>query len=268
MRSSVTRPDFLARPAGTWYAGRQCMAFSRDPTLCGNVVWGHLDQPLVAELIDLFELARPPHTADSFRVLTDFSGVDGVDPAGFEALTSYLQGRRDELFQRVERHALVHPAGLEGSVLIGQLARLQAPPGWRAFDNLGAAWDWLGCGPALAAEIAAAVSSARSGDRIVRAVRERVAGVGYLEATLPAVAAQLALSTRTLQRVLRAAGTSFRRELDRARLRHAAELIAHPNLKLDAVARTCGYSSESHLARAFRRTHAMAPTAWRAARAG
>jgi AraC-like DNA-binding protein len=75
-----------------------------------------------------------------------------------------------------------------------------------------------------------------------------------------AAARALGRSTRSLQRELRAAGTSFRAELARARADVAAELLADSELKLETVAARAGFTSPSHFSRFFRRRTGRPPS--------
>ena len=59
--------------------------------------------------------------------------------------------------------------------------------------------------------------------------------------SLASVAHRIATSRRQLQRVFFEQGTSFRRELQRVRMAHAAELLRRDTLPVAAVARAVGY---------------------------
>jgi transcriptional regulator GlxA family with amidase domain len=74
------------------------------------------------------------------------------------------------------------------------------------------------------------------------------------------------LCTRTLQRHLSAAGTSFRAEVESARLRAAEELLASTNLKVAAIAAEVGCASPQHFSALFRRARGMSPQQFRSAR--
>lgn len=77
--------------------------------------------------------------------------------------------------------------------------------------------------------------------------------------SLPAVAAELAVSPRTLQRWLADAGTSWRSEVETARRRLATEL-ARAGEGRKGVARQVGYSDTRALRRALRRWDGAAGT--------
>lgn len=77
------------------------------------------------------------------------------------------------------------------------------------------------------------------------------------------VAASLGMHERTLHRRLKAAGTSFRQELDRARQTLSEDLLAGTSLPVCEIAATLGYSDSSGFIRAFQRWSHTSPSVWR-----
>jgi len=84
--------------------------------------------------------------------------------------------------------------------------------------------------------------------------------------SLAAVAHSIATSRRQLQRVFAEQGTSFRRELQRARMARAADLLRRERLPVAAVARAVGYRQAAQFSKAFRRHHGHPPSEARATR--
>jgi AraC family transcriptional regulator, regulatory protein of adaptative response / methylphosphotriester-DNA alkyltransferase methyltransferase len=78
--------------------------------------------------------------------------------------------------------------------------------------------------------------------------------------SLASVAHSIATSRRQLQRVFAEQGTSFRRELQRVRMGHAAELLRQEALPVAAVARAVGYRQAAQFSKAFRRHHGHPPS--------
>ena len=68
---------------------------------------------------------------------------------------------------------------------------------------------------------------------------------------------------RTLHRRLRLAGTSFRRELDRARKAVSEQLLGSTSLPVCDVANALGYADSSGFIRAFQRWSGTSPSSWR-----
>jgi len=81
--------------------------------------------------------------------------------------------------------------------------------------------------------------------------------------SLASVAHSIATSRRQLQRVFAEQGTSFRKELQRARMAHAARLLRQERLPVAAVARAVGYRQAAQFSKAFRRHHGHPPSAAR-----
>ena len=76
---------------------------------------------------------------------------------------------------------------------------------------------------------------------------------------------ELATSRRQLQRAFAEAGDStFRECLTRIRMRRASELLATESMTVREVARRVGYRQPAQFAKAFRREHGLAPSAFRA----
>lgn len=86
--------------------------------------------------------------------------------------------------------------------------------------------------------------------------------LGY-EMTLEAAAAQLRLSTRTLQRRLQQHRISFRELAGDARYRHACELLRTGSDSVASIAWTLGYQDVSSFHRSFARRTGISPGAWR-----
>ncbi len=81
----------------------------------------------------------------------------------------------------------------------------------------------------------------------------------------PAVASELGLKPRTLNRLLSKEGTSFIRLLKDARYESAQQLLRDPSAPILSVAWSLGYADASAFSRAFRGWSGMTPTEWRQA---
>lgn len=80
---------------------------------------------------------------------------------------------------------------------------------------------------------------------------------------LSAVARQLAMAPRTLQRRLAAEGTTFERLTDDVRRRTAERLLRDASLAVGEIGYLLGFSEPSAFQRAFRRWHRLSPLAYR-----
>ena|SRR5215210_7157103 len=82
--------------------------------------------------------------------------------------------------------------------------------------------------------------------------------------TLARVAHEIATSRRQLQRALaEVGGTSFSRELQRIRMKRAADLLLRGSLPVQVVAGAVGYRQAAQFAKVFRRHHGAAPSEFR-----
>lgn len=83
-----------------------------------------------------------------------------------------------------------------------------------------------------------------------------------------AVAQQLGMHARTLQRRLAEEGTSFATLMERERAEQAARMLANPGLQLRQVTALLGYTEQSTFNRSFRRWYGTTPRAFRAGEMG
>ncbi len=82
--------------------------------------------------------------------------------------------------------------------------------------------------------------------------------------TQASVARRLGIGRRTLQRRLRAEGSSFRRIVDREHRNLALGLLGRPGCRVIDVAQAAGFDDATSFAKAFRRWTGESPTAYRA----
>ena len=80
---------------------------------------------------------------------------------------------------------------------------------------------------------------------------------------LAAIAQELALSPRTLQRKLGEAGASYQGVLDGAHFALAQDYLRQPGLSLADIAFLLGYQEQSAFTHAFKEWSGLNPGAWR-----
>ncbi len=96
--------------------------------------------------------------------------------------------------------------------------------------------------------------------RALRIIRDRF----QTQLTIPDIAREVGVSVRHLQQSFqRHLGFTMIHELTRIRVECAKKLLPRTDLKLDAIASECGFSSRFHLIRAFQRTTGSRPTQYR-----
>ena len=78
--------------------------------------------------------------------------------------------------------------------------------------------------------------------------------------TVKAIAHEVGMSSRSLQRAINAEGTSVRTLIHDARLSAAVHHLASSDLQLDDIAWLCGYASASHLGNTVRKSHQTTPS--------
>lgn len=85
---------------------------------------------------------------------------------------------------------------------------------------------------------------------------------------IQAIANELGISERTLQRRLTDEGTSFKQLLTEARREQAREFLADPSLDIKEVAFLLGYEDQNSFYRAFRLWEGDTPSNWRSEQLG
>jgi AraC-like DNA-binding protein len=92
-----------------------------------------------------------------------------------------------------------------------------------------------------------------------RRVRDRLLATDGLHTDMDTVAAELAMTARTLRRRLAAEGTSYRALVDEVRQTLAEELLATRSLSVEQVAYRLGYGDAASFVRAFTRWKGVPP---------
>ncbi|SED11883.1 AraC family transcriptional regulator [Paenibacillus sp. GP183] len=101
----------------------------------------------------------------------------------------------------------------------------------------------------------------RSIPEMVKWILKRSLTGGRLD--IRAVASELGMSDRTLQRRLTNEGTTFKQLLSQARHEQAREYLADPKLDIKEVAFLIGYEDQNSFYRAFRLWEGNTPSDWR-----
>jgi AraC-like DNA-binding protein len=95
---------------------------------------------------------------------------------------------------------------------------------------------------------------------VTRMLRARVM---FPDTSLEAVASELAMQPRTLNRRLRAEGKSFRELVNEARFEVSRQLLAGTRMDITDIALALGYADPSGFTHAFQRWSGVAPSEWR-----
>lgn len=253
-------------PRGRYYVGRTWLSFfAAHGRFSGTIVWGEPSPSDVKEWTVCADLrlsdACAPHAT-----IFDAANVDRLSPSAFGALAAYASRSLAGLSARITRLAVVYRGGFAGAVAAGFTKIVPVPFPAETFRDGAKALAWLGCerDAPLMEELRRVRSEARA---VVPIVRELSTFLQRHPQATPAEAARaLALSTRSLQRRLNEQDTTFRRELDRARVHLAQRLLEDSDASVTEVALQVGLTSPQHLSTLFRRCGHENPSAWRARR--
>ena len=98
---------------------------------------------------------------------------------------------------------------------------------------------------------------------LARRVFQRIAGDPTARPTVKACAADIGLSSRSLQRRLAGENHRYQDIVALARLHTAAELLAHTDTPASMVGLLAGYTDQPHFNREFRKGMTMTPMAYR-----
>jgi AraC-like DNA-binding protein len=253
---------FLRDPVGRYVVGRHYFIWCAALDFTGSVLWGRPEERDTLEIVGVWRALHP--TMRGFDVVTDGSRIESIDAAAFDVIARYLRDKLPAYAMSVRRQAIVHPPGLPGAAIAGLLPTIGSYFQWRIFAEPGEGFRWLERKDAEATcarvtALAAHLSGVTPWRRVIgELLRETPDDV-----TLAHAAKKLGRSERSLQRDLQHAGTSFRAELEAARVELARALLVDTDLKIDAVARRVGCASAAHFATLFRRGAGETPSAYR-----
>jgi AraC-like DNA-binding protein len=257
---------FIAAPVGRYVVLPTCVGWVEEPSLGGVIAWGRPDAEGTRQSLDTFRGLWAPAMATRVTVVLDGSRLTGVLPESLTLLVAWAATRRLELIDRIAMQVGVIPEGIAGFALAGILSTFEAAHAYRivhdpreamrrALPDDGARAD------ALSKELAAIVERAMGAPHemveLGRLIRNRAESL-----TLDEAASALAVSSRSLQRLLHARGTTFQDELRRGRYEVAAEILSTTDAKIAVVASRVGLSEQA-LTQLFREHGGETPGAFR-----
>ncbi|NUP08187.1 MAG: helix-turn-helix transcriptional regulator [Polyangiaceae bacterium] len=253
MHPSASIDDFLNAPLGRYYAGRTHVLWVRSHTLAGAI---YFDRPGARDAADLFRLAPltfDPGLSDPYDALVDASLLRELEEGAFSTLVEHLAGARS-FSARIRRVALVRPQGVTGAAIAGlffEAVREHFEAALFAHRSEAMAWFGRADAGAANADLDALASAVCGPHPLVRQLRDYLA-TALDDASLDTAARALGVSSRSLQRKLSEASTTFSGELEGARVREAERLLLHTDDKIEAIARATGCVSTSHFGKMFR----------------
>ncbi len=261
MQVVPTLAAFLRRPIGRAVRGRRFLWGFPTPTLQLLVGWGAItgdDGRELATLVRAQHRGLPRHVS-----LTDLRALGEVEPAALAPMAEAMAEVAAVNRVITTRGAVVRPAGVAGMAVAGFWQLVDPGYPTAVFTDPIAALGWLGHPVDRAARDLAAWTADLELGASELADRVRAALTGAAVPSMAALARQLGVSARSLQRQLQRDGTSYRLEVERARIRRAQALLRQPERSIKAIAAGVGMSATA-FATAFRRRTGLSPTAWRA----
>ena len=234
------------------------------PDLMGLTSWGRPDVDDVRELLRWCEVGTgpvlPPH-----RFLVDIRALEGVEPATFIQFVDYVRRNGPALSTQIVRQAQLRPDGLVGAIISGFAHVARPPYPERVFLEPVEGLDWLGIpaddGFALLGELEAIRGARVGGFDAVSQLHRLLETRGPVP--IETAARSLSLSVRSLQRALRAAGTTYVTEARAFRITRAKNFLRTTDRPLGWIALELGFSSSQHFATEFRRALGVTPSQWR-----
>ena len=261
-------PEELARdPIDRYWLGKRQLVFCRSATICGSLHWGAPDESDIRELKLALELARHLALAGGFSVFMDASAIERVDWQPFSELATYVAGRLTDWALVIKQQAVVVPAGPAGPLLAGMVPMLGMAYPMRFFGDTAEALTWLGWGrdPIATSGLEEARSLAAGARGVTPTIHQLRAflATDLIGPALDSAARALGVSSRTLQRELQTAATSFTAEVQAARVRAACAMLAETDEKIEVIARTVGCRTASQLSTLFRKIVGETPARYR-----
>jgi AraC-like DNA-binding protein len=254
-----TLEEFYRDPSGGFVRGRCFLVWSSSENLWGTMVWGNPAEPDLRALIELWDFQL--QCSSSVDMVLDVAGIESVTAATFEVGVEFLMTRLGRLTRKTRRFALILPSGMLRAAIAGSFWLARPKFTWRTFSGPEAALAWLDRDDARQVLLELEHELRMRSSQTVEALRRVL--VDSPGRSLRNAARALGVSTRTLQRALRLAHTSFRAESARAQIEVAESLLLDPKHKIASVAREVGFSSLASFAAAFRRFTGETPSAWR-----
>ncbi len=261
MQATASADAYRAAPTGRYLVVPRGIVFCARHTLWGFALWGSPTRTDLERIVPLLALELADDAAPHAS-LVDVRHLEGADPRAFAVVARYLKRNFDAFRTQVTRLALVRPPGLLGATIAGFYEVAGSPYPVRVFEQLGPAAAWLRARE-LAPVLDAAILQASATPAAVVQLRQWL-DANLDGASLAKAARAVARAARSLQRDLGAAGTTFHKELDAARVRLAQRLLAQSDSPITEIAYDVGCASPQHFSTLFRRVVGETPSAWRA----
>jgi len=263
VRAAEDIEDYRASRVGAYLEVPLGMVFCARESLWGFALWGRPGVDDVRRIPLLIDDELGPGVAPHAS-LCDLRYLEEADAGSFSPLIKYLTSNAEAIGSRLTRVAVVRPGGVLGMIVAGFHDVIGSRYPVQVFEDFQAAAAWVD-GAEIADELDAAIGEASQ--RFAALVRlRRWLDDNIACASLDRAARAIARAPRSLQRDLESARSSFRRELEAARVRRAKRLLAGTDDSLTRIAYEIGCASPQHFSALFRRLSGVSPSAWRTLR--
>jgi AraC-like DNA-binding protein len=261
MEQAPSIEAFVRAPVGKWVLAGQTVVWCASPSLGGGCAWGRPDAVAAATAMRAYVAYR--QMGPRLDSIIDGYALELLLPDAVEMAVAWMRREAEELHRRVRRQWAVLPPGVDAITLAGISPIAGSPFDIKFVARAEEAFAEAGA-PELGVEIAQIVAEVRGAGSHLVALRALLRERGG-QLSLEAAARQLGLSTRTLQRELGAASSSFRAEVRDARFDRIARLLETTDDKIEVIAARVGMTKGALSALVRART-GQRPTELRAAR--
>jgi AraC-like DNA-binding protein len=262
VRRASTLADFLSAPIGAYYPGRSFIYYYPTSALSGFMLWGRPNSEDVGVICRAIDCEMGPPSREH-AALVDTRHLESVDTAAFRQLARYVDAHHEALGRWVRQLAIVVARSVTGATIAGFFGVVPAPYPVRIFHAIDDALRWHDLPEPVSFRELEHLREEMSALPAMVAQLRNLLGERLGAIDLESASRALGRSVRTLQRELRDAGTSFRRELVLTRIREAKRLLAESDLPLVSIAFEVGCPSQQHFASLFRRITGTTPAVWR-----
>lgn len=242
LQQCANRHELFRDPAGKWLTTGHTVFWVESLTLCGISIWGRPDIAETREMLAIFDGSS--YLAPRFDMLMDASAVETLELEAVGVVLEWLKLNPTVLHDHLRTRIGVIPAGVPGLALAGltTVIGIEAPVTVLTDPREGFRQLLGDRGDALHDEVARLVAQCQGVPPQLLALR-RVLAEHHGAIDLARAAQLLGVSTRSLQRLLGDAGSSFRVEQADARFHAATTLLASDD-KLVVVAERLGLSED------------------------
>jgi AraC-like DNA-binding protein len=267
MRALSAEEGLVVSPVGTYLVAETWAAWCWDGTLCGSVFWGYPTERHMRDFLVFGErMLTRSEMAPQFDVITDGHAMEGAEARAFTALARFTVERLTTLTRRIRHNVIIAPPGLLGAAVVGlyPLLKLTSSVSQHVADDASEACRLIGSAAAQACRSElVALTTEHTRRAPVLGLLARYFAANFATASIERAARALGMGTRSLQRQLAAANTTFRVELEQARITEARRRLSATDDKLEVIADDLGFSSPTHFGLRFRVVTGELPSDYR-----